>query len=552
MISSFREHKASLITLLGVLAVFLVLAFLPGKKLVTLEGLPEFPLEVSESINITGVLVNDQVLPKLLFKMNIDGIGQLKVGSEIFGIGRNSKYCKKVADKQYFDCSIITKIYADETNFELSLAANTTVNQFDWKVVKYKHKTTLSHIAADDNATIALVSGIVFLLVFVFIFQSRQTLMHWGVIVVTMLFLMWNDLYFGLILFAFLFLMHHFNRILAQENNRLPKLVSFIFLSIGFLLLFKYGKEGIYSVFLNPGQFNLFMPLGISYFIIRLIDTQLRWYRGQNLEITFREYLFFIIFPGTLVAGPIENIKDFYKNRVTKLTQSDYASGIGRIIIGAFKKIIIADAFLYKLLTGAKFNFILFNDDVNNLVNSLIVDPTGASGTQIYLFAMIGVLFAYVDFSSYSDMAIGFSRLLGFRIRENFNFPILAINIREYWKRWHMSLSEWAFQNIFFPLMLKTRNSHIPVLVTMLTIGLWHAFNLSWFSWALHHSAGIVAIALMQKHFKPNKRVLYFLTPIRILLTMSFASMGFIFVYFNDYEIASTLYFSLWKSIFPF
>ncbi|MTI10397.1 MBOAT family O-acyltransferase [Curvivirga aplysinae] len=552
MAKQLFSPKSSIITLFGIVSVLLVLIAFPIQSPVSLKGFEDLPSVTDEDIQLQGILVNDHVLPKLLFQFTFLGQGQLTVGEESFNLSNRSKYCSTNSHTEQINCNIVTKIYADQTSIELLFLKGTKINNFNWKVVKYKQKTTLSAVMSDNIIYTSLAFGLLFLLAFVYFTQSHQALQQWGVIAITVSFITINDAIFSLILLIFLFSIYRTNFLLSQSNNRLTKLSAFIFISIGFLLLFKYGKEGIYSIFQNPGQLNLLMPLGVSYFIIRLIDTQLRWYRGQYLSISFREFLFFIIFPGTLVAGPIENIQNFYKNRIVTLASSDYAYGLSRIIIGLFKKIVIADGFLYKLMSGGAFNSILFSDGTNSLVNSLIVDPTGASGSQIIIFALIGIIFAYVDFSSYSDIAIGFSRLLGYKIRENFNFPILAVNIREYWKRWHMSLSDWAFQNIFFPLMIKTRNSHIPVVVTMMTIGLWHAFNLSWFSWAIHHSSGIILVSILEKHFRVNQRILFFLTPVRILLTLSFASMGFLFVYFNDYEIASTLYLSLWKKILPF
>lgn len=163
-------------------------------------------------------------------------------------------------------------------------------------------------------------------------------------------------------------------------------------------------------------------------------------------------------------------------------------------------------------------------------------------------FAVAGVIYAYLDFSAYSDIAIGTSRMLGYRICENFNFPILASNIREYWKRWHMSLSNWAFRNIYFPTLVQTRNSYLPLFLTMLVIGLWHAFSLSWFAWAVHHAAGMSIVAVFQKRYpaisRNNNRVLHVIC---VAATVIYASMGFVFVYLDDFSVAVQLYANYWK-----
>ena len=110
-----------------------------------------------------------------------------------------------------------------------------------------------------------------------------------------------------------------------------------------------------------------------------------------------------------------------------------------------------------------------------------------------------------------------------------------------------MSLSEWSFRNIYFSLAVKKRNSYIPLFVTMMTIGFWHAFNLSWFSWVIHHASGMSVMALLKKHFPSNPLALFFLKPLRMIFTLVYVSMGFLFVYFNDYSIAMTLYIKSWK-----
>jgi alginate O-acetyltransferase complex protein AlgI len=552
MIKVATDKKSSSIVVLFILCLLFFLVFFPRTSPVNLENGNHLTKVLKPNETVSATFLNSHVLPKLLLKITLKGFVGVSVGKDKFKLGKRSGFCKEEGEN--LQCKIIVKLYEYKTPILItSGSSGSKVSEFDWSVVKYKHKTTLSKALSSSFTPYVLAFGLILLLVFSFLSHKRTPLSQWGVICSAILFLLYNDLIFTLTLLFFLYGMYSFRSKVNNGKHTLWKLLSFLFFSVGFILLFKYGKEAVYSIFANPGQFNLLMPLGVSYFMIRLIDTQLRWYRGHNLDVSFREFLLFIVFPGTLIAGPIENIKDFHKNRLSVITQSDYAEGLSRILIGIFKKVVIADSFLYQVMSSNTFYANVFGGDYSySLVNSLIIDPSGSGMLPIVIFGLSGLLFAYVDFSAYSDMAIGFSRLLGHRIQENFNFPMFAVNIREYWKRWHMSLSNWAFQNIYFPLMVKTRNSYIPIYVTMLVIGLWHSFNLSWFSWAIHHSTGMIIVSTL--HFLPSlsDRLSLIFWPMRVGATILFVSMGFMFVYFNNYEIASTLYVKYWDFALSF
>jgi alginate O-acetyltransferase complex protein AlgI len=132
-----------------------------------------------------------------------------------------------------------------------------------------------------------------------------------------------------------------------------------------------------------------------------------------------------------------------------------------------------------------------------------------------------------MDFSAYSDIAIGASRLFGIRIMENFDFPILAQNIANFWQRWHMTLGRWCQSYVYMPMIGLTRNPYIAVYCTWLAIGLWHAGSLNWVFWGLYHGTG-VAIFVAWGRFKRRKKW-FFLDKIVILRYMSIP-VTFLFV----------------------
>jgi len=482
-----------------------------------------------ESIHIGAVT------PKLRMELHSSGAARVTLGGD-------EKKCKTG------DCVLVFNPEVRDASVELAIRAesDTRVSVQDLTLVKYQLNTTLHRFEARDWF---LALGLLLAALLVNAVAYRQPpISQWSTIGLTLFFLAYNDVLFTLCLLAYLVALHAMRRAVNTGRNR-HWLALLLFNSVCFLLLFKYGKEAIFRIFANPGGFDLLMPIGISYFIIRLLDTQLRWYRRDSLDVSFREFLYFIIFPGTLVAGPIEDIRHFYEKRLAAIRREDVAAGLARILIGIFKKVVIADGFLLMVMQGQALQKTLWQGGGGS-VDALVAAYATAPGSDIFAFAIAGLLFAYLDFSAYSDMAIGTSRLFGHRIRENFDWPVLAPNIREYWKRWHISLSDWSFRNIYFPALVKSQNPYLPLYLTMLGIGLWHAFNLSWFSWALHHATGMTIVGLAQKHLKPGAGILFWLRPLRTALTVLYASLGFVFVYFSDYDVALALYMRYWYWLF--
>lgn len=416
-------------------------------------------------------------------------------------------------------------------------------------VVKYKHATTLSALTTEEFKGVFWVGGVV--LAFILLVRRvRPAWAEWGGIAFSVGLLVLNEFAFAGVVVVFLSGMYMLRRRINDGNGSLARLLLFMVTAGLFMVVFKYLKVHLFTFTGEFSGFSLLLPLGVSYFVIRLIDIQLRWFRGQSLDYTYREYLHYMLFPGTLLAGPIESIQDFYDKRVRSLNASDYAYGIGRTAIGLVKKLIIADVILFPAIHGEGVaELIGFNDGLS--ANVLMLDAGSISGGSILLFGFTCLLFAYVDFSAYTDIAIGVSRLMGHRIRENFNFPLLAPNIREFWQRWHMSLSEWSFRNAYFPLLMKTRNSYVPLYVTMLVIGMWHAPNLSWYSWAFHHATGMTAVAMLPKLKLPGWGDVI-IQPLRIAMTVTFVSLGFLFVYFTDYGTGLHLYAKAWGWLLTF
>src|SRR5262249_47825752 len=166
------------------------------------------------------------------------------------------------------------------------------------------------------------------------------------------------------------------------------------------------------------------------------------------------------LFPA-FTAGPIERFDHFLSHQELNLRLQSIVDGTTRIIHGLIKKFIIAEIMLGPAFTYAS--------------HGLLVQRLGSTPTwSVWLSATAVYLYLYMDFSGYSDIAIGGSRLFGLRIMENFTFPIIASSTPDFWKRWHMTLTGWCQSYIYMPMLGFTRNSYIAVYATFVAIGLWH------------------------------------------------------------------------------
>ena len=187
----------------------------------------------------------------------------------------------------------------------------------------------------------------------------------------------------------------------------------------------------------NPWHWSgAFLPLGISFFTFEFIHYAVDRYRGKTEAGSFPEYLAFILFFPTMVAGPIKRYQYFLPNlqQLNADWGTDWHRGITRILVGLVKKFVVAD-----LLTT-------FTDHLN------MADIAQADRAILPLWLLAYGIKIYFDFSAYSDIAIGSARLFGLYVPENFNWPYARTNIAEFWKHWHISLSQWLVDYVFVPL----------------------------------------------------------------------------------------------------
>ena len=435
-------------------------------------------------------------------------------------------------------CSYKINNFRNTTDIAFSTTHKIDIEKVEIRHLRHNSSNFLNKL---DGSLLGI--SLVLLILTTWLTHKSALISQWILISYSALLLFLLDIPFFVSISTFLLFIYH-SKNWIKLTERKPVLYTLLLSSIFFLLLFKYYHEEIHSLFYNKGSLSIAAPLGLSYFIIRIIDTQLKWYRNEIPHINLRQFICYIVFPATLPAGPIDTINNFHNNRLSKIRYNDIAYGICRVIIGLAKKVIIADFLLFQFLF-----------EPGGFYDRIAFFPEFIDSKDILIFLSIMLIFVYLDFSAYSDISIGLSRLLGYKMVENFNWPLLSINIRIFWSRWHMSLSNWCMRNIYMPAMILTRDFYKPTFIVMITIGLWHSLSLSWLFWSLHHASGLSLVRYLE-NIKSLKKlnnlpplVKHIWGSFSIVLTFLFAASAHAFTQFNDIETAILVYFRFWHTL---
>jgi D-alanyl-lipoteichoic acid acyltransferase DltB (MBOAT superfamily) len=230
---------------------------------------------------------------------------------------------------------------------------------------------------------------------------------------------------------------------------------------------------------------SIILPLGISFYTFECISYLIDVYRGAPQLIPLRRFLLFPAFWPHLVAGPILRIKEFgpQLDALKRPSSDEMLAGIDRIAIGLFKKVALAD----NLAGHVDVAF------ANGAGNSSLDNWLGAAGFALQI---------YFDFSAYTDIAIGSSRMVGIKLPENFNLPYHLPTPSEFWNRWHMTLSRWIRDYLFFPLNLRAGSRvwlrYVYLVAVMTLVGLWHGAGLGFVLWGTWHGMLMVAHRVLQ------------------------------------------------------
>lgn len=263
--------------------------------------------------------------------------------------------------------------------------------------------------------------------------------------------------------------------IVALRNANKPK-ISGVFLFLGIagniavLAGFKYYK----LLGLSFGTLDTLLPLGLSFFTFKAVSYLADLYNGKIEKVSFVDQANYLSFFAQIQSGPIERYNDYIEDR--KFSTEMFSKGIARFMIGVSKKVIIADT-------------------LGNVVSEIFDSTPQLTTGLAWLGAISYALQLYVDFSGYSDMAIGIGKMLGIECPENFNYPYMTKSVAEFWRRWHISLGSWFKDYVYIPLGGSRKGqirTYINLLIVWILTGIWHGTGLQFIVWGLAYGFAII------------------------------------------------------------
>lgn len=351
-----------------------------------------------------------------------------------------------------------------------------------------------------------------------------------------------------ILILGFTIVVDYFAGILI-ETSKGKKRKFFLILSlianIGVLAIFKYYNFLNENLSLLLGNFdynnkipylNILLPIGLSFHTFQAMSYTIEVYRGnQKAERHFGIYSLYVMFYPQLVAGPIERPQNILPQLHEKkeFSYENVVEGLKHIVWGLFKKVVIADRL--SLYVDAVYN----NSDQHSGLTLIVA-------TVFFAFQI------YCDFSGYSDIAIGCARVMGYRLMMNFRRPYLAASIKEFWSRWHISLSTWFRDYLYFPLggsKVSKLRWYSNLFIVFMVSGLWHGANWTFIVWgALHGTYQIFSVSF--KNFNDRNYLGYrpLTNAFQVLLTFTLVCFAWIFFRANNVNQA----FAICESIFTF
>lgn len=289
-----------------------------------------------------------------------------------------------------------------------------------------------------------------------------------------------------------------------DKKRRKRWLLLSLVMNLGVLFLFKYfnffadSAQSILAhanIFYDSPAFELLLPVGVSFYTFQTLSYSIDVYKGKlEPERNFARFALFVSFFPQLVAGPIERATHLLPQFKQKFDfeYTRVVSGLRLMLWGFFKKVVIAD-------------------NLSRVVDWVYANPDDQTGVTYLIATYFFAFQIYCDFSGYSDIAIGSARVMGFDLMENFRQPYLSTSIREFWSRWHISLSTWFRDYVYIPMggnrVVKWR-WYYNLLITFLISGLWHGANWTFVVWGALHGIFLILGIQLAKVFKTPERTL--------------------------------------------
>ncbi len=333
---------------------------------------------------------------------------------------------------------------------------------------------------------------------------------------------------------------------LLIEKHRKTKLarlwlvISCVF-SLGMLAIFKYSNliTSTFSFIFGDFVTNIALPIGISFYTFQILSYVIDVYRGEvPAQHSFWRLLLYVSLFHQCIAGPIVRYRDVEREITSRrMTGEDFSRGVTRFAVGLGKKAMLANA------CAKVADTILLSDsqlsDMTKLSKNL-EQLASKPAAMLWLGVLMYMLFIYLDFSAYSDMAIGMGLMIGFHYKENFNYPYVASSVTDFWRRWHISLSSFFRDYVYIP--LGGNRKGLPrklfnMFVVWFLTGLWHGASWNFVLWGLYFFVFLVIenLGLRDKLAKAPK----FVGHLYLLLVVFF---GWILFRFTNMSAARTVF----------
>lgn len=308
--------------------------------------------------------------------------------------------------------------------------------------------------------------------------------------------------------------------------------------TLGFVILAFITLKGqlpnLARGFADPGGFSLLIPVGFAFFVIRVTDLAFRAATRDLPALGFADYLRYLLFPATLAAGPVQTWPQFREDVLPVVTGVDWTAGLARVLVGVGKKL-VADT--------------VFAVFAAPILAQVLLEPSAVDGRTLWALLFAQAVYVYLDFSAYSDIAIGLGRQFGWRVPENFDYPFIRTNMRDFWRAWHISVSGWVMRWVHFFAAFPLRRSSpwlqraLPVVVSLVVIGLWHQLQLTWLLWGLHHALGILLGDRVTRQADSRVR-----RAGGLLFVLGWVALSHCFTLVSDPQVALSMY---WNALSP-
>jgi alginate O-acetyltransferase complex protein AlgI len=297
--------------------------------------------------------------------------------------------------------------------------------------------------------------------------------------------------------------------VVEKSNHKKVILVITVAMNLGLLGYFKYVDffiDNMNTIFQTEfGLLKVVMPIGISFFTFQTLSYVVDVYRGTvKANKNFLDFATYVCLFPQLVAGPIVRYKDVAEElQSRKHTMTDFERGIRRFVIGLAKKVLLAN--------------------VIGELSVILLEANEASMVGFWVIALSYTLQIYFDFSGYSDMAIGLGNMFGFHFLENFNYPLIAKSVTDFWRRWHISLSSWFRDYVYIPLggnRVSNGKWIRNILVVWFLTGFWHGAAWNFIIWGIYFAILLVLEKKIYGKFLEKHRTFgHFYTVFLILIS---------------------------------